>query len=1134
MQFAGAKGLMRPPSIAVGVALTIACVVGLSSMTATQGRRAQRFDVEITNGREAVAREALIRLRSDAPSTRGAITSLADAESVVRIGRSPLYRVRSRSMTATALMAAIKGQGDVLYVEPNYVVRALGEPIDPLFPQLWGLKNTGQSVNGGAPGEVDADIDATDAWDITTGSTAHVVAVIDSGIDYNHPDLAANIWSAPAPFTVTVGGHTITCAAGTHGYNAIEHTCDPMDDHNHGTHVSGTIGAAGNEWNGVAGINWTASLMGLKFLDAEGSGTVADAIAAIEFAIQAKQAFPTLANVRVLSNSWGSGEFSQALVDAIEESNEHEMLFVAAAGNFGLPNDIFPMYPASYQAANVVSVAATTNTDSRAFFSNYGRNTVHLGAPGADILSTTRNGLYAFMNGTSMAAPHVSGAAALVLSRCALDTAQLKESIVGSVDAIASLSSQTISGGRLNVNSALHSCLGPPSTPSGLTAVAGDTQVKLSWASALGATRYRVKRSLTAGGPYAVVADNLKGAQYTDTNVVNLTTYFYVVSSANLTGESGNSGEVSATPKAPADLSVVGLTTPSAVASGIAFNVSATTKNYGPGHADPSGTKFLLSTNTLVDANDVMLTGMQQVPALAPGVSVTLTTAVVVPQGTAPGSYFLIAAADADNAVFEKSEANNASARFVQLGPDLVVSAFTVPSAVTPGSTIIVTDTTKNQGAEASGASATRFYFSNNATLDGADLPLGLRQIAALAAGSTAAGPTPVTIPTPLETGTYYVIAAADGGSVVPESAENNNTVARAVQVGPDLIVSAFTVPSIGGSTITVSDTVTNQGTAGTSSTVTKFYVSISATLDASDTLLAETRTVPPLGPAATHSGSTVLTLPSNLTPGSYFVIAKTDADSGVVETSEANNTAARSIQIGGDLVVTSFVTPSKLGSGASFSITDTAKNQGGAAVGVSTTYFYLSTDPTLDAQDVRLSASRAVPALQAGESSTGTTPAILPQGLNTDSYYLFAKTDGTESVVESRENNNTAVKLIAVGPDLVMSGLSSIAPTKAGTAMQVADTVSNSGGGNAGAFVVRFYLSTNVVFDTGDVALAGSRSIQSLAAGTSSAGSTAVMIPAGTAPGSYYVIARSDADGAVTEVSEGNNTTARLMQVTN
>ena len=1120
---------MRPHAVVVCAAVAV-CVLALSAPVAAQGRRSPRFEIEVMNGRDAVAREALVRFRSETPAARGRIASLADAESLTQIGRRGIYRVRSRSLSAAALVAAVRGQAEVEYAEPNFVIRLHGEPVDPFFPLLWGLHNTGQAIRG-VPGTADADIDATEAWDLTTGSAANVVAIIDTGIDYNHPDLVANMWSAPAPFTVVVGGRSITCAAGTHGYNAIEHTCDPADDHNHGTHVSGTIGAAGNDFAGVVGVNWTASLMGLKFLDAEGSGTVADGIAAIEFAMQVKQAFPHLANVRVLSASWGSLEFSQALLDAILAANDQDMLFVAAAGNYSLTNDFFPMYPASYDAPNIVSVSASTNSDRRAFFSNYGATTVHLAAPGNDILSTTRNGGYGYMSGTSMATPHVSGAAALVLSHCALDTAQLKNAIVGSVDAVASMAYETISVGRLNVNSALHTCIAPPPAPTSLNAVGGDTRVTLTWPSVLGATGYQVKRSLTAGGPYTIIADGHKAAQYIDINVVNRTTYYYVVSTVNLVGESGNSSEASATPKALSDLEVRGFSAPSSIGTGIPFGVSVSIRNNGPGDADTSKVRFYLSANMLFDATDIEMTGTQQVPALEPGASALVSPMVTVPTGPVAGAYYMLAVADADNTVPEKWETNNVSLRLVQLGPDLVVPSFTAASVVTPGASITLTDTTRNQGADVSPSSITRFYFSMDGSFDATDTLLGTRDVGPLNAGASSSGSTSVTLPSVLGTGTYYLIATADGAKSVAEAVETNNNAFRGVQVGPDLVLSTFTVPSISGPKVDVSDTVANQGTLSVPSTVIKFYLSTNYTLEASDPVLPETRTVPALAPGTSHSGATSLTLPANLTPGAYFVIANADADAVVAETNEVNNIAYRSIYIGGDLVVASLSAPSNVGS--TLAITDTTTNQGGAPVGPSTTQFYVSLNSTLDAGDTKLEQTRSVPALLPGASHSGTTTVTMPAGLATGGYYLFAKADGTDSLTEAREQNNTLVRVVYVGPDLVMYGLSPLSSTKAGASVQVGDTVSNSGGGNAGGFMVRFYLSNNLFLDALDPQLAGSRSIASLAAGTMSTGSTTVVIPPNTAPGYYYLIAKTDADNAIAEVSEGNNITMRLIQVT-
>ncbi|MGA2181677.1 MAG: S8 family serine peptidase [Bryobacteraceae bacterium] len=424
-------------------------------------------ETEIIAGHQAAAHEVLVKFRTGARMTlKSDLATRHDVRQMRDLGRTGVVHMRSGSESAARLMQELSAEPDVLYAEPNYIVKAVDAPSttppnDPLFSQQWDMKNTGQ--NGGIAG---ADIEAVPAWGVTTGSRATVVGVVDTGVDYTHPDLKANVWSAPSQFTITFApGDSITCPAGSHGYDAIRNTCDPMDQNNHGTHVSGTIGASGNNGAGVTGVNWTASILGLRFLDATGSGSVSNAVRAIDFAILLKAALPTAANIRVLSNSWGGSGFSQTLLDAINAANSAGILFVVAAGNDGASLDSSPTYPASYNAANEIAVAATDATDALASWSNYSRNSVQLGAPGVNIVSTVMGGSYQSWSGTSMATPHVSGAAALVLSACTLSTSALKQALLNNVDLVPALASKTATGGRLNVYRAVHSCAGQPATP---------------------------------------------------------------------------------------------------------------------------------------------------------------------------------------------------------------------------------------------------------------------------------------------------------------------------------------------------------------------------------------------------------------------------------------------------------------------------------------------------------------------------------------------------------------------------------------------------------------------------------------------------------------------------------------------
>jgi len=412
---------------------------------------------------EAVAGEFVVKMRVSGMGTLSqGVKTLAQyglqvkqvvnaSENLVLVKSAQAELMSLGSNSHQRLMNQVASLPSVEFIEPNFIYRAFGLPQslpnDPDFARLWGMKNEGQADKSGRAGIVGADIQATEAWALSTGSKDIVVAVIDTGVDYTHPDLTANIWSSPSDPAV-------------HGYNAINDKLDPMDDNSHGTHCAGTIAGTGDNGVGVTGVTWNASIMGVKFLSGAGSGTLADAIEAIDWA--------TNNGAQIMSNSWGGGGYSQALFDAIKRAQDKGILFIAAAGNDASDNDSRPAYPASYQLDNVISVAASNNVDNLAYFSNYGGTTVHLAAPGENIYSTVpmakakAGSPYDTYSGTSMATPHVSGAAALLLAKePSLSYADLKTRLMDSTDKSRTLRGKIMSMGRLNIYNLLAGLSGP-------------------------------------------------------------------------------------------------------------------------------------------------------------------------------------------------------------------------------------------------------------------------------------------------------------------------------------------------------------------------------------------------------------------------------------------------------------------------------------------------------------------------------------------------------------------------------------------------------------------------------------------------------------------------------------------------
>lgn len=371
---------------------------------------------------ETVPGEIIVKLKSKKIRnflTRKSLYGLKVKE-LLNLSSGNLAVFKSNQKSLKPILEKLKNDPAVEYAEPNYLYRAIGKKktksADPKFQELWGLINTGTNEPEGSNGNSSptgvsgTDINAQEAWKITKGSKNIKIAVIDTGVDYTHPDLKNNMWVNEAEKNGKSGvdddgnGYVDDI----HGWDVANNDGDPMDGNGHGTHCAGTIAAEHDNNTGIAGVMAKASIVAVKFLTDQGSGSTVDAIKAIDYA--------TKIDVDIMSNSWGGGGSSEALKDAIERAKDKGIIFTAAAGNSGTDNDNQAHYPSNYDVENVISVAAHNYSDELAYFSCYGSETVHVAAPGRNILSTTPNNSYAVYSGTSMATPHVSGVIGLYLA----------------------------------------------------------------------------------------------------------------------------------------------------------------------------------------------------------------------------------------------------------------------------------------------------------------------------------------------------------------------------------------------------------------------------------------------------------------------------------------------------------------------------------------------------------------------------------------------------------------------------------------------------------------------------------------------------------------------------------------------
>jgi subtilisin family serine protease len=406
-------------------------------------------------------------------------------------------------------------------------------PNDPFFARQWGASNSGQPIPTQGPNEVlggevagapAADERALEAWGVTSGSRSIVIGETDTGVDYTHPDLAANIWSNPG----TIGG----CGAGTHGYNVLTKACNPIDEETladggyggHGTHVAGILGAVGNNGLGVAGVNWQTTILPVKWLQTANSANETEhLVEALKWLVQAQEAG---VNVRVVNDSptfKGSGP-SPELEHEIKVLGEHQILFVTSAGNDGSNDDAANVlrYPCKYRLPNEICVTASNNEDQLPSWANTGRETVNLAAPGVSIYSTIRGGEYRYLSGGSMAAAQVSGAAALILAaKPSLSVGEVKAAILNNVDALPALAGKVATGGRLDIAKALPALVSEVSPGGG--PAAGGTQVTIAGANlarARGVTFGSANAAFTVNSPSSITATAPAGSGTVDVRVI--------------------------------------------------------------------------------------------------------------------------------------------------------------------------------------------------------------------------------------------------------------------------------------------------------------------------------------------------------------------------------------------------------------------------------------------------------------------------------------------------------------------------------------------------------------------------------------------------------------------------------------
>jgi subtilisin family serine protease len=660
-------------------------------------------------------------------------------------------------------------------------------------------------------------IRAPQVWDFGHTGAGIVVGSFDTGVDGTHPDLVPNYrgndaisWFDP--------------------YN--EHD-SPYDNNGHGTHTTGTMVASGESSGFRVGVAPGARWIAAKGWTDDGDATASAFHSIFEWFL-APGGDPANAP-DVVNSSWGMDPPScdPEFVADVQAFRAAGIVPVFASGNSG-PDPSTTLAPGSY--ATAFSVGATDFVDDIAEFSSQGPSQCDgavkpdVSAPGVAILSTLPGAFHFELDGTSMAAPHVSGAAAVLRSiDPGLTVEEIEAAIVdGAVDQGPVGPDNAFGAGRLDLAQSASLVLGIPLVGIEATAAASEAGLvpgrftvrrKGSTVAEL-VVPYTVAGTAAPGGDYVALPGSVTIPAGASSAVIDVTPFDDALAeltetvvatltpnSAYLAAPAQATVNITSDEALP-DLAVSSLTAPSAGGADSPVTLTETTRNQGPGASEASATGFYISSNSTLDAGDTLI-GARTVPALAPGASSAASVTVTLPAGLAPGPWYLLAKADHADLLAEGQEGNNVAARGLLVGPDLNVSVLTAPAIGGAGLAIALGDTTRNSGGGTSPASTTTYYLSADPIHDPSDTLLASRAVPSLVAGATHAGNVSATVPAATAPGTYYVIARADAASAVPEANEFNNAYFRALRIGPDLIVTAFNAPDVAGAGVPVTSGAT-------------------------------------------------------------------------------------------------------------------------------------------------------------------------------------------------------------------------------------------------------------------------------------------------------------------------------------